>query len=435
MPKRSRRHKPQPANTLASVDSKPSLLDAKSPPAAPEMAEVLSLAELEKHPVSRDRYISTLPYFRRDFSWHTKDWPACECTVEAKSKRPSGCKGCKAGNAFARRQTKAIKTTAKRWVWFSNARKVDDERGERLGTLGYFPSEIRQEIFRIVYEYEHCWAIHRKHEGWPNSKGRYSDLWLHHGRDPHSEIWPDFQSSDPHSWLWGINGLRFASPSTKAEFDHLCLSRTSFWFDCPLKFTTVLKKFPTIQHSQLRSVTFSLFQYCYNCDHLRYNVSRENLYDHKDWYRKNTLDWMALFANLPPGLTSLEFELGSLPWPTDRMETFQNAWTGLKMEESFHHLLGLMIALSKQARRRSPGVHLKWATEDKEYWSFFVLPVSSQGYLEMLDDVCKDPDKWSEEWLDGCEKAHEGCEMVVNWRRLKQDGNAMSPARKSQEVS
>ena len=404
MPKRSRRHKSQPANSLASVGSKPLLLDCKSPPAVPTMEEVLSLADLEKHPVARDRYISTLPYFERD-RWDMEDTPSCKCTYAAFLEGQVGCKGCKAGNAFARRQAKAIKTTAKRWVWFSNTRKVDDERGERLGTLGYLPPEIRQKIFRIIYEceenQEHFERLHT---------------------DPERKCHPNHECFHPWSDQWDINGLRLASPSTKAEVDYLYLSKTHFWFCCPLIFTRFLEQFSTIQHSQMRSVTFSLFG---RCSHAHWS---------EDQYREY-LDWIALFANLPPGLTSLKFEM--------YLQTQPGHWfrKGVKRDEVFHHWLGLSIALSKQARRRSPGLHLEWSSRAKHVWSYVLNKAVprypqwlAQDYSEMVDDVCKDPDKWSEEWLDGCKEVHEGCEMVVNWRRQRQDCSAMSLACKAEEV-
>ncbi len=293
---------------------------------------------------------------------------------------------------------------------------MNDEQGERLGTLVYLLPEIRQKIFSISYCCEgNQFVLHG------SMFREVKDTEFFSRTEPEGLDFlagPGFGTLDDSRSTWGINGLRLASPSTKAECDYLYLSKTRFWFDCPSSFTKFLGHFPTTQHSQLRSVTFSLFHYCYPCDKSRYNFSYENPDDRKDWYRKNNLDWMALFANLPPGLTSLEFELGELPWLIDPIEAWQSDPRGLKRDESFHHLLGVMIALSKQAQQRSPGVHLKYSTEENNWYSFFVPPGSPQYYLEMLDDVFKDPDKWSEEWLDGCEEPHEGCKMVVNWRRL-----------------
>ncbi len=45
-----------------------------------------------------------------------------------------------------------IKRTEERWIWFSKARQLDDELGERFGTLVYLPQEIRYRIFLLVID-------------------------------------------------------------------------------------------------------------------------------------------------------------------------------------------------------------------------------------------------------------------------------------------
>ncbi len=45
-----------------------------------------------------------------------------------------------------------IKRTEERWIWFSKTRQLDDELGERFGTLVYLPQEIRYRIFLLVMD-------------------------------------------------------------------------------------------------------------------------------------------------------------------------------------------------------------------------------------------------------------------------------------------
>ena len=49
-----------------------------------------------------------------------------------------------------KRHTKIMSQAAERWGWFSRARHWDEERSTWLGTLGYFPSEIREQIIDVV---------------------------------------------------------------------------------------------------------------------------------------------------------------------------------------------------------------------------------------------------------------------------------------------
>lgn len=45
-----------------------------------------------------------------------------------------------------------LKRTEQRRVWFSKAEELDEERGTKLGTLGFLPWDIRQMIIEEVFE-------------------------------------------------------------------------------------------------------------------------------------------------------------------------------------------------------------------------------------------------------------------------------------------
>ena len=98
--------------------------------------------------------------------------------------------------------------------------------------------------------------------------------------------------------------------------------------------------------------------------------------------------------------------------------------------EMFHRKLELLETLCKQAWRRAPGVRLEWTIErigDKYLYT-------SLEHKDILGTVCKNPKNWSKEWLDEWEKAQEGYEMVLNWRKQRQDWSEIMLARKLQEV-
>ena len=153
-------------------------------------------------------------------------------------------------------------------------------------------------------------------------------------------------------------------------------------------------------------------------------------------YRRNALDWMAVFAELPPRLTFIKFLL-SLEKPIDL-----DYW-GLSevppsiamIEASFlHQASGMLDIPCKQACRRSPGVDIKWA--NALYWGGWSRDDhqgASQEQREMLDAACKSTEGWSKEWLDRWEETQVDYEMVSNWRKQRQDWGSMFLARKSQE--
>ena len=95
----------------------------------------------------------------------------------------------------------------------------------------------------------------------------------------------------------------------------------------------------------------------------------------------------------------------------------------------FDRTLEVLETLCKQAWRRAPGVHLEWYI-DRISNGYLDL---SQEHKDRLDNVCKNPEDWSKEWLDEWEKTQEGYEMVLNWRKQRQDWSEIMLARKLQE--
>ena len=138
---------------------------------------------------------------------------------------------------------------------------------------------------------------------------------------------------------------------------------------------------------------------------------------------------MAVFAKLPQGLTNIKFELVDWTWLPNWPEL--KSWPkSLRETEMFDRTLEVLETLCNQARRRAPGVHLEWYINrnDNGYLDL------SQEHKDRLDNVCKNPEDWSKEWLDEWEKTQKGYEMVLNWRKQRQDWSEIMLARKSQDV-
>lgn len=52
---------------------------------------------------------------------------------------------------------RAIDQTQTRWAWFAESRELDTEFSTELGTLGYLPWEIRQQILKVVLDGHYCY--------------------------------------------------------------------------------------------------------------------------------------------------------------------------------------------------------------------------------------------------------------------------------------
>ena len=216
---------------------------------------------------------------------------------------PNGCKGCESAFKFARWKL-ALEQTKKRWAWFLEARKLDDECSTRLGTLGYLHWEIRAEIFRRVIEdymerkrfwdSEIDFAIA---QAWPLHKVPVDD-------------WDECFYLRLRSHESGLSKLlltmplRIATFDTKFEVDHVIFSTETFWFDCPSKLRQFLGGLSADHRSRLRSINIVIFQ----CEHCRLEgVGREYS------------GWRSACDQLPSSLPSVKLTIGSwvyssYPW-------------------------------------------------------------------------------------------------------------------------
>ena len=332
----------------------------------------------------------TLPFFPDPYRT-----PSCECYPEYLRWRFRGCNGCPGGTAFAKLRLKALKQTKKQWAWFAKAKKLDDERGTELGTLGYLPREVRAEIFRylildsvgnpFVNEYNivpgfditRCWS-------WPATYGTF-DLWGKPGKvicshDEDSDDW--FRTLPFHERSYRRIPFRNATIDTRFEVDDIIFSALTFEYTCPSILRRFLADLSTTQRSQLRSINLHIF----DCDHcLHKGMSRE------------ASGWRRVCDQLPSNLISVNFLLGR--WAG----AFCGRGRALRLEEidptrqraHVERTKELLEALSCQIRRTAVGTKIALTTRG-DYRGRF----EKDEFDKLVLAVQQSNEKWSDEFVE-----------------------------------
>lgn len=242
--------------------------------------------------------------------------------------------------------------------WFSAARDLDDERGERLGTLGYLPWEIRQEILKalLLLDYDGFPCGETILAACPEDKLNYPFL---------------FANNRTHS-----GGMRLASPSTRVEYEHCYLTEKTFIFEEPRHLEAFLDKMPIFQQSLLRSFIIELYppQQCHG----------------------DVNDWVAVFARLPPNLVSIHFGVRS--WAGCAMN-LGGEW--FVCDDSWYEVqpaIDLLDLLGKRARRFAARAKIglgSWYDHPKDFHA------SGEGWVRVLHEL----EPWSADWLKWWEEA------------------------------
>lgn len=249
------------------------------------------------------------------------------------------------------------------------------EGSTRLGTLGYLPWEIRQQIFAFLvassYTYrdsykwpEHDYRVSRtgpsfiidppqgfwKYDGYTTAKENRSDF-------PHSmnERFPE--PFDLYSYYLKVHqnyhkhrlAVRLASPDLKNEFEHAFLANQTFFFDCAVALARFLNRLSDQRQAQLRSLHLDLYGCGSDCCIRRWTKVRKEI-GH---------GWTLVCAQIPKNLVSVQLELGCVyfKWPPWHSEDH--------VGEPQYHRHGvspakqLLEVISKQIVRRSPQVRLE----------------------------------------------------------------------------
>lgn len=236
-----------------------------------------------------------------------------------------------------------VEWTIKGWDWFERGRKMVDSKGRLLylGTLGYLPFEIRNQVYHLVLN-DHLHTIvasyKQAHEPPTNNSQQDQDVedlsnWqLHYqprGRGtrdhkpsklpddeehtlPFPEKYDGLAVFDFRSYLpriqddGGVSNLTFmlhlASKSLLAELDYVFLTRFTFKFDCPRGLREFLARLPSSRKTLVRAINLEIMGLC-------------QCFGNTGWCTKESKykDWMEIGKSLPDTLESLrsvDFEVG-----------------------------------------------------------------------------------------------------------------------------
>lgn len=163
---------------------------------------------------------------------------------------------------FAKYHKKIVKHSQKQSAWSSKARTLDARLGTRLGTLVYLPCEIRQQIFKHVFD-----------NYYPGEDGRYArvpEIFEYLGRtkqDPYDQILEDHPTGgifelDSYRIISGtgfVVNLRLASPTLKDEFEHFFLCSNVFKFLCPRRLGDFLRQLSSLHRAQRKHPFWLVF--------------------------------------------------------------------------------------------------------------------------------------------------------------------------------
>lgn len=235
--------------------------------------------------------------------------------------------------------------------WFSGARDIDDERGERLGTLGYLPWEIRQEIIGYLFDVSF----------YPIKKARD---WKFTG----------YTSEAYRRSTFNFHSMGLASPSTKSETEHYYLTKTKFHFSSPEHLRIFLDDLSIYQQSLLRSFSVDWWVY---------------------WDQDFCMSsWIAAFADLPPNLVSMEFcPIGNA---TVVREIKGHWFTYCARFDRAQRLAEYVNAMAKCARRHAPramfSLYIRGRRSNVE--------PAAEEWIRVFDDL----EPWSKNWLEWWEE-------------------------------
>ena len=200
-------------------------------------------------------------------------------------------------------------------VWFSKAAEKDKEQGTQLGTLGFLPWEIRQQIIGMFRPKN----SHRNRRGAVLDRCDSAPYIL--GKDVFSG-----------SWEWSYPGLgdvinfRGASASLGIEVEYNFYTLTDFRFVFPFELEHFLSCLTTRQQSLLRSLTLHISRHSHARDSIEMNEA-----------------WMTISSRLPSRLTSvsIEFELSDPSDPTGTVSSVGH--NEARNGSGFPELLGTRI--------------------------------------------------------------------------------------------
>ena len=370
--------------------------------------------EVVQDPALYEDLVLTVPFYHESAE--------CECSPMDQVEEPFGCKGCCAPvNALAKLKSEALEQTAKRWAWFSEARRLDEELSTRLGTLGYLPWEIRVEIFRHVLDSHIEEALNDKRWALFFSlklshfapKEEFSLPWDWNARtDEFSTVFyievcsghkfsfpglygvcrafphPPTMNEKPSSFFIP---LRLATADIMLEFDNVFFSKMTLRFSCPKILRQFLKELSATQLSQMRSITIVPFE-CRDCCFECLN------WDPNCWIPALHKNWTSVCSQLPSTLGLIIFELdysqSERLSPSCANSSRSSALDRRYRDNSMKCTKALLESLSRQIRHIA--LEAEIALADRPAWA-------GEEWYE-LDAAFRETEKWSKdyiEWMKG----------------------------------
>ena len=244
---------------------------------------------------------------------------------------------------------------SERWYW--QAHRLDVERGTELGTLGYLPPEVLEQIWKDVVNYdafnENGLDMESFHLFTPISMQTLRDqVFDAHGR---------------HSTLMAACKLQKALGNSSFELDHFfnrieraCFSNYTFVFYHPTELKTFLDIVCAAEAKQpFRFQVWSFNDTRRSIDRLRQHEKR----------RQNQRDWIDAFTWFPPNTLSVEF--------------------GLAKVQCLERDIWLLEVLSKRFARNAPEAAISvWSLWDCELCR--IQPLRSQKQCVIIDKVLSD---------------------------------------------
>ncbi|CAF9907881.1 MAG: hypothetical protein ALECFALPRED_004029 [Alectoria fallacina] len=262
------------------------------------------------------------------------------------------------------------------WSWFEKARKDDEEANTRLGTLGYLPYEIRQQILKFVLADYYDKYNRRGRQLRIASTYSFSGNLTMCKQNEECETTGVFDLSSYSRSGTKMDraplSLRSVSPSIKLECGCILLTSITFVSTCPASLARFLDQLSPLQQGQLRSLRIHLFG-CSICS--RDRVKLCNI-------------WVAVCQRLPTGLTSVEFGWTNLGGRRRESRMEDGRLRRLSETEEFRLAAGMFGVLSKQVWRASSRAKISMTGREGLY----------KGECNVLDDALDELEPWSREW-------------------------------------
>lgn len=253
---------------------------------------------------------------------------------------------------------KIVKHSEKQSAWTSKARTLDARLGTRLGTLVYLPFEIRQQIFKHVFD-----------NYYPGEDGRYArvpETFDYLGRTKQN-LYDQLIEDHPTGGIFELDSykiisetafvvsLRLASSTLKDEFEHFFLRNNVFTFLCPRRLSDFLSQLSSLHRAQLIRIAIGIWSKCGCC------TPQESDYG-----------WKLICSLLPESLRLIIIKLGFAQ---------PRVWGGSTRDpaelEGLHRAADLIKELCIGVRQRSPGVDVAMHQE------------TERGLLQQDSDVLK----------------------------------------------